>query len=102
MQLLKKATDHFLDFHKGSVNIILHVIGFAGVFCSVFYLSWKLFALSLIVLESGHVYNHLIGIKPYDVRLKVFAWRILFFVLLIFIFYVITVFIKQTALANHV
>lgn len=45
---IRDAINHFLDFHKGTLNIILHIIGFAGIllqhlqirlvtFCTIIY-----------------------------------------------------------------
>ncbi len=85
--LIKKAINHFLDFHKGTVNIVLHVIGFAGLFYSIYKLSWILFAFFLIVLELGHIYNHIAGIKKYDLRLKVNFWRVIIFIFVVVAFY---------------
>ncbi len=44
--MIKKAINHFLNFHKGAVNIILHVIGIVGFFYSIYKLNWLLFAVS--------------------------------------------------------
>ena len=85
--LIKKAINHFLDFHSGYVNIILHIVGFAGFFYSVYKLDWILFSVFLIVVEIGHIYNHIAGIKKYDFRLKVNFWRILVFIAVVAIFY---------------
>ena len=68
---VKKAIHHFIHFHKGTVNIVLHILGFAGIFYSIIESDWLLFALSFIVVEAGHVYNHIAGIKKYDFRLTV-------------------------------
>lgn len=68
---MKNAVNHFVDFHKGAVNIILHLIGFAGLFYSIYRLNWILFTASFIVVEAGHVYNHITGLKKYDFRLSV-------------------------------
>lgn len=87
---IKYAIKHFLDFHKGSVNVILHTIGFAGIFYGIYKLDWLLFALSFVVVEIGHVYNHFAGIKKYDFRLKVIVWRLLIFLTVITIFYFIS------------
>ena len=85
--MIKKAINHFIGFHKGSVNIILHIVGFTGLFYSIYKLNWILFALFLLVVEIGHVYNHIFGIKKYDFRLKVTIWRILIFVIVVALFY---------------
>lgn len=87
---IRNAINHFLDFHKGTVNIILHLIGFAGIFYSIYKLDWLLFALSFIVVEIGHVYNHYTGIKKYDVRPMVIFWRLIIFLSVVALFYFIT------------
>lgn len=91
---IKYAVKHFLEFHKGTLNIILHVIGFVGIFYSVYKLDWMIFGLSFIVLEIGHVYNHFIGIKKYDLRLRVICIRLLFFAILVGVFYGINFIVK--------
>lgn len=88
--IFKKATQHFFDFHSGTVNIILHVVGFAGLFYSIYVLNWVLFAIFLVVVEIGHVYNHVVGIKPYDFRPRVLFWRVFIFILVILLFYFLT------------
>jgi len=85
--MIKKAINHFMEFHKGSVNILLHTVGFAGLFYSVYNLNWLLFAGFLIVVEIGHVYNHIAGIKKYDFRLTVTIWRLLIFIAVVALFY---------------
>lgn len=87
--IIKKVISHFLDFHRGFVNIGLHIIGFAGLFYSIYKLDWLLFSLFLIVLESGHFYNHLAGIKKYDFRLEVFFWRAFIFIVVVVLFYLL-------------
>ncbi len=87
MNTIKKALDFFDDFHQGAVNRIAHVIGFVGLFYSVYKLDWKLFALSLVIVEGGHVYNHFAGIKPYDFRPKVTFWRMCIFLAVVAGFY---------------
>ena len=85
--MIKKAINHFIEFHKGSVNIALHIVGFAGLFYSIYKLNWLLFAVFLIVVEIGHVYNHIAGIKKYDLRLTITIWRILIFIVVVALFY---------------
>ncbi len=88
--LIKKAVNHFIDFHKGTINIILHVIGFIGIFYSIYILNWILFAFSFIVVEIGHIYNHLKGLKKYDFRLHVIFWRLLVFLVIVTVFYFVS------------
>ena len=85
--MIKKAVNHFIEFHKGSVNIVLHIIGFAGLFYSIYKLNWILFTVFLIVVEIGHIYNHIVGVKKYDFRLKVIFWRVLIFITVVAAFY---------------
>lgn len=80
---------HFLNFHKGIVNIVLHIIGFTGIFYSIYKLDWRIFAISLVALEFGHIYNHLVGIEKYDMRPKVFFWRLVIFSGLVAILYLV-------------
>ena len=87
MVVIKKAINHFVDFHKGKVNIFLHIVGFAGVFYSIYIMNWIWFAVSLLILEAGHIYNHLVGIKTYDFRLKVNVCRLIIFLVVIAGFY---------------
>ena len=87
MDTIKNALNFFDEFHRGAVNRVAHVVGFVGLFYSVYKLDWKLFALFLIILEGGHVYNHLAGIKPYDFRPKVTFWRVSIFLGVVGAFY---------------
>ena len=88
--VIRNAIKHFLDFHKGTVNIILHIIGFAGIFYSIYKLDWLLFAISFIVVEIGHVYNHFTGIKKYDFRPRVIFWRLIIFLTVLAAFYFVS------------
>ena len=90
MSLGKKALTHFIRFHKGTVNIALHIVGFAGVFYSIQILNWLLFAFSLMVVESGHVYNHFAGIKSYESSRQINFWRVTTFLILVAVFYLIS------------
>ena len=85
--LIQKAINHFVEFHKGWINILLHILGFAGIFYSVYRLSWLMFAVSFVVLESGHWYNHFIGKQKYESNLKVNAWRLVIFILAVIAMY---------------
>ena len=58
----------------------MHIVGFALLIYSLFILSWQLFALSIVIIEGGHVYNHIRGIEPYDFRPKVCFWRTFAFI----------------------
>lgn len=94
MNMFKKAITHFFEFHQGVVNVVGHIIGFLGIFYSIYTLDWILFAVFLVVLEFGHVYNHVAGIKKYDFRPHVAFWRVVLFVFAVVFFYGITLIIK--------
>ena len=87
---IRKALNHFIDFHKGVVNIILHVVGFAGFFYSIYLLDWLLFAVSFIIVESGHLFNHFTGIKKYEDNWRINLWRLAIFIAVVSAFYVIS------------
>jgi len=70
------------------------MIGIIMVFTGIYLLDLKIFAASLVILESGHIYNHVRKIKSYDFRLKTIFWRITSFILLVIIFYIITLFLR--------
>lgn len=93
MQTIKGAINHFFHFHKGVVNIFMHVVGFAGLFYSVYKLDWILFGIFLVMLEFGHVYNHVTGIEPYDFRPKVLFWRVTIFVAVVLVFFFVSNFL---------
>ena len=63
----------FTDFHKGTVNIILHIISFTVMFYGLAIKDTFLVILGLAVIdELGHVYNYLIRFKrdpKYGVRM---------------------------------
>ena len=59
----------------------MHVIGFSLLIYSLYILDWKLFAVSTLIIEGGHIYNHVKGIEPYDFRPHVCFWRSFFFIL---------------------
>ena len=87
--LTRKALNHFFEFHRGIVNITLHIIGFAGIFYSLYKLDWLLFAVFLVIVEAGHIYNHIVGIKKYDLRPGVLFWRVLIFLAVVLSFYLL-------------
>lgn len=89
-KMIKNAINHFLNFHKGAVNIILHIIGFAGLFYSIYKVNWILFGIFLIILEFGHVYNHIVGIEKYDFRPKIIFWRVTIFIVVVILFFLIS------------
>jgi len=63
----------FTDFHKGTVNIVLHVISFAVMFYGLAVTDTLLVILGLAVIdELGHLYNYFILFKrdpKYGVRM---------------------------------
>jgi len=63
----------FTDFHKGTVNIILHIISFAVMFYGLVVKDTLLVILGLAVIdELGHIYNYLFLFKrdpKYGVRM---------------------------------
>jgi len=84
----------FTDFHKGTVNIILHLISFTVMFYGLVIRDTLFVILGLAIInELGHIYNYLIlfkrdqkyGIRmiPYQIfyasvglviLLKIFGW----------------------------
>jgi hypothetical protein len=86
MSTIKNAINRFITFHKGLVNIFSHIVGFVGLFYSIYKLDWILFGVSIVILETGHVYNHVTGIEPYDFRPKVLFWRVTVFIAVIMVF----------------
>ncbi len=63
----------FTDFHKGTVNIILHIISFAVMFYGLAIKDMLLVILGIAVIdELGHIYNYLIVYKrdpKYGIRM---------------------------------
>ncbi len=63
----------FTDFHKGTVNIILHIISFAVMFYGLAIKDILLVILGIAVIdELGHIYNYLIVYKrdpKYGIRM---------------------------------
>lgn len=57
----------FLKFHKGVLNILIHVIGILLAIYGVWISSWPLIVVAPIVMEFGHLYNHLRKIEPYPI-----------------------------------
>ena len=90
MKYITASINYFLNFHKGLVNIVLHVIGFLGIFYSIAVLDWKMFTLFLVIVEVGHFYNHLAGIERYDFRPQVVFWRLVIFIAVILTFFLIS------------
>ena len=88
--MIKNAIKFFINFHKGFVNILLHIIGFLIIFYSIYKFNWLLFTLGLVILEFGHFYNHLAKIEPYDFRPKIIIYRIAVFIVIVLIFFFIS------------
>ena len=94
MNFIETSKFFFTDFHKGTVNIILHIISFAVMFYGLAVKDTLLVILGITVIdEFGHLYNYFIifkrdpryGIKmvPYQILygtigllilLKIFNW----------------------------
>ena len=54
----------FTDFHKGTVNIIFHIISFTVMFYGISIKDLVIATLGLAVIdECGHIYNYLIPHK---------------------------------------
>jgi len=54
----------FTDFHKGTVNIILHLISFTVMFYGLAVKNTLLVFIGLCVIdEFGHIYNYFIRFK---------------------------------------
>ncbi|TSC77642.1 MAG: hypothetical protein G01um101424_265 [Parcubacteria group bacterium Gr01-1014_24] len=88
--MIKQAINHFLHFHKGKVNIVLHILGFLGVFYSIYKLNWVMLAIFIVIVEIGHIYNHFIGIEKYDFRPRIIFWRVIIFILVLVAFFFIS------------
>ena len=63
----------FTDFHKGTVNIILHIISFTVMFYGLVIKDIVLVIIGVAVIdELGHIYNYVIRFKrdpKYGVRM---------------------------------
>ena len=79
MKTISSALNFFLKFHQGTVNRALHIVGFSGIIYAVAKLDWKIFLVSLVVVELGHIYNNFKNVEKYDFRFKTIFWRIFFF-----------------------
>lgn len=58
---MKFLSSDFEDYHRGSVNLLLHNVGFALWGLGVGLGNAPLIILSPLVFESGHVYNYISG-----------------------------------------
>ena len=63
----------FTDFHKGTVNIILHIVSFTTLFYGLAIKDVPLVVLGIAVIdELGHIYNYLVlfkGNPKYGIRM---------------------------------
>ena len=93
-KFIKDSKFFFTDFHRGAVNIILHIISFSVMFYGLATKDTLLFILGIgVINEFGHIYNYLVrshrdpkyGIRmiPYQlfyaaigaiILLKIFNW----------------------------
>jgi hypothetical protein len=89
-KLTKHAVEHFFAFHKGPLNIVLHVVGFAGLFYSIYKMDWVMFGIFLFIVEVGHIYNHFVGIEKYDFRPKILFWRVTIFIVVVGLFFLLS------------
>jgi len=93
-KLINRAGRHFLDFHRGALNIACHIAGLTGLFFSIYGTNWLLLTASVLILEAGHLYNHLAGIRKYDFRLRLAVWRMIEFLVLITFLYFISMVLR--------
>ncbi|MEI2696165.1 MAG: hypothetical protein V9E90_13935 [Saprospiraceae bacterium] len=88
MNFIETTKFFFTDFHKGTVNIILHIISFAVMFYGLAIKDTLLLILGIAVIdELGHLYNYFIlfnrnpkyGIRmvPYQILFAIIALIIL-------------------------
>ena len=89
MKMIFSGVNYFLDFHKGTINIILHILGLGGLLYSIHEQKLTIFIAALIILESGHLYNHFTGIKKYNLRWSILFWRVVVFILFVTLTYTI-------------
>jgi len=86
---------HFLlffldDFHKGTVNHILHFIGFTILGYGLGKPSLLLIILSPFIMELGHLYNYSRGIHK-EQALKIIPLQWLAWVLFVGVGYLLTI-----------
>ena len=94
MNFIQISKFFFTDFHKGTVNIILHIISFAVMFYGLAVKDTLLVIIGVAVIdELGHIYNYFVvhkrdpkyGVRmiPYQILyasiglvilLKIFGW----------------------------
>jgi|SRR3989344_5217420 len=63
----------FTDFHRGTINIILHIISFTVMFYGLAVKNTFLVIIGLVVIdEFGHLYNYFVRFKrdlKYGIRM---------------------------------
>ena len=73
MNFLATSKFFFTDFHKGTVNIILHIISFTVMFYGLIIKDTVLLILGIgVINELGHVYNYFFLFKrdpKYGIRM---------------------------------
>lgn len=92
-KFIENSKFFFTDFHKGTVNIVLHIISFSVMFYGLAVKNTLLVILGLAVInELGHIYNYFrfkrdpkygVRMVPYQlfyagvgiiILLKIFGW----------------------------
>ena len=68
MQHIEISLRGFLNFHTGIINILIHAIGIALAIYGVWRMNWVLIIIAPIIMEIGHAYNHMRGIKTYPFK----------------------------------
>lgn len=56
--MLKKYFKQFIECHDGTINKILHVVGFSIIGCGIFYKLLSLVLAGAIIQEAGHFYQY--------------------------------------------
>jgi hypothetical protein len=85
--MIRRHFTFFEEYHRGTVNILLHDIGFALWGIGVGSHNWIIIIVSPFIFESGHLYNYITGKKTkYDkkmIPIQLITW--ILFVALAFI-----------------
>ncbi len=55
---MKSSLKQFIDCHTGTVNLVLHAVGFALIGIGIFQKSIPFVLVGAIVQESGHFYQY--------------------------------------------
>jgi hypothetical protein len=77
----------FLQFHKGILNICIHAIGIALAVYGVWQNNWFLIVVAPLIMETGHIYNHVRRIKPYPV--SVLPLQLATYIVFLFVVHVV-------------